>query len=177
MTTTAEGTDVGTALARSVGARAGDLGVRVAVAESLTGGLVSSALAEAPLASAWFAGGIVAYAADVKHGLLGVPNGSVVCADAALAMAVSVSRLLDAEFAVSLTGAGGPDGQDGVPVGTVYLAVAAPTTVRERRLMLHGEPEDICRRAAQNALAALDAALEHAQTARLHAGRAPRPRR
>lgn len=175
--TAVQGTDVAAALARSVGARARDLGVRVAVAESLTGGLVSSALAEAPEAGEWFAGGIVAYASDVKHGLLGVPSGSVICADAALAMASSVSRLLDAEFAVSLTGAGGPEPQDGAQPGTVFLAVAAPTTVRERRLMLHGAPDDVCRRAAWSALAALDAALEHAQTARLATLRPPRPRR
>lgn len=161
--------DVCAALARSIGSRATDLQVRIAVAESLTGGLVSSLLAEAPAAGTWFCGGVVAYASDVKHALLGVPGNTVVSSDAALAMAASVSRLFDAEFAVALTGVGGPDWQDAQPPGTVHLAVATPTTTRDRLLSLHGEPEDICRRAAWNALSALDFALEQAQ------GRSGRP--
>jgi len=67
-------------------------GLNVAVAESLTGGMVASALAEAPGSSNWFRGGVVAYASDVKHELLTVPPGPVVNAQAAAAMADGVEK-------------------------------------------------------------------------------------
>lgn len=149
-------------LARSVGARASTLGVRIAVVESLTGGMLSSALAAAPGSGEWFCGGIVAYASDVKHALLGVPGSTVVSPDAALAMASSTSRLLDAEFVVGLTGVGGPGWQDNQPPGTVYLSVATPRSVHEQRLALRGGPDQVCRSATRHALAALDSALKAA---------------
>lgn len=68
----------------------------IAVAESLTGGIVASTLAAAPRSSKWFRGGVVAYASDVKHDLLKVPPGPVVSAQAARAMAEAVRRLLNA---------------------------------------------------------------------------------
>ncbi len=69
-------------------------GLSVAVAESLTGGMISSALAAAPGASGWFHGAVVAYSSDVKHELLDVPPGPVVSDTAAAAMAQGVRRLL-----------------------------------------------------------------------------------
>ncbi|MGQ0625585.1 MAG: CinA family protein [Sporichthyaceae bacterium] len=159
-----ERTDVSAALALSIGRRAQQLGVRVAVAESLTGGMVSAALAKSVDAAQWYAGAIVAYGSDIKHALLGVPSGSVVCPEAALAMASAVSRLLDAEYAISLTGAGGPDPQDGMAPGTVFVGVAVPSGCSERRLDFDGDPVHVCRQAAWSALAALDHALERAQS-------------
>jgi nicotinamide-nucleotide amidase len=143
----------------AVGKRAQELGVRVAVAESLTGGLVASLLARAPDAGTWFAGGIVAYGSDVKHDLLQVPPGPVVSAQSADAMASNAARLLHAQFAVSLTGVGGPDPQDGHDPGTVFLAVATPTGTDGTRLALDGEPGEVCQGAAAAALAALEQAL------------------
>src|SRR5690349_12145520 len=107
-------------LARLIGVLASDLQVQVAVAESLTGGLLGAALAEAPGAARWYAGGIVAYARHVKHSVLDVPPGPVVSPDAALAMAAGAARIMSAEYAVSLTGSGGPEPQDGQPPGTVF---------------------------------------------------------
>jgi nicotinamide-nucleotide amidase len=133
--------------------------VRVAAAESLTGGLVCSLLARASDAGTWFAGGVVAYASDVKHQLLGVPEGPVVSEPAARAMATGVAGLTRAQFAVSLTGAGGPEPQDGQPPGTVFLGLASPAGVRVERLALPGEPAEVCREAARRALLALDAEL------------------
>lgn len=146
-------------LAEAVGKRALAAGVRVAAAESLTGGLVCSLLARAGDAGTWFAGGVVAYASDVKYDLLGVPEGPVVSEPAARAMAVGVADLTRVQFAVSLTGAGGPDPQDGQPPGTVFLGLASPGGVRVRQLALEGDPEDVCRQAARHALLELDAEL------------------
>lgn len=109
-------------------------GATLAVAESLTGGLVASRLVNVPGASDWFRGGIVSYASDVKVSVLGVPEGPVVSAAAAAAMAEGVRRLLAADVGLAVTGVAGPDPLEGHPPGTVFMAVAAgegpPATVR-----------------------------------------------
>ncbi|MDQ3762881.1 MAG: CinA family protein [Actinomycetota bacterium] len=128
-------------------------GLNVAVAESLTGGMVASALAEAQGSSTWFRGAVVAYASDVKHELLDVPAGPVVSAHAAAAMADGVRRLLKADVAVALTGAAGPDGQDGRPPGTVFLAVSdGRDTQVEHRYFDCDDPADVCAQAVSEAL-------------------------
>ena len=132
----------------------------VAVAESLTGGMVSSALAEAPGASNWFRGAVVAYAGDVKHQLLGVPDGPVVCAPAAEAMASGVRRLLEADVAIALTGAGGPDSQDGQPPGTVFFGLSdGKQSQVEHRYFDCDDPAQVCAAAVTEALALLYAFL------------------
>ena len=84
------------------------LGVTVGVAESLTGGLLTARLAEAPEASTWLRGGVVAYRAEVKYDVLGVDPGPVVTASAARQMACGVARLLGADVGISVTGWGAP---------------------------------------------------------------------
>ena len=101
----------------------------VACAESLTAGLVAARLADAPGASAVLRGGVVAYATDVKAGVLGVDEGLLgargpVDEDVALAMAAGAARLLGADVGVATTGVAGPGPADGVAAGTVVLAVA-----------------------------------------------------
>jgi nicotinamide-nucleotide amidase len=127
-------------------------GVTVAVAESLTGGMVATALAAADAASEWFRGSLVAYSSEVKHELLDVPDGPVVSAAAAEAMAAGVRRLLGADIAVAVTGSGGPSAQDGQEPGTVYVAVDDGAGVRVQRLDLDGEPREICVRSAESTL-------------------------
>ena len=94
----------------------------VATAESLTGGQLAAAITAAPEASKWYRGGVVAYQPSVKHTLLRSPYGPVVTAPTAIAMACSVAELLDADYAVGVTGVGGPDAEEGEQPGTVYLA-------------------------------------------------------
>lgn len=128
-------------------------GLDVAVAESLTGGMVASALAEAPGSSNWFRGAVVAYASDAKHELLTVPPGPVVSAQAAAAMADGVRRLLRAALAVALTGAAGPDGQDGQPPGTVFLALSdGMETYVEHCYIDCDDPAEVCAEAVAEAL-------------------------
>jgi competence/damage-inducible protein CinA-like protein len=98
-------------------------GLTLAVAESLTGGLIASRLVDVPGSSAWFRGGVVSYASDVKFSVLDVPEGPVVSAEAAAAMATGVRDLLGADVGLATTGVAGPEPLEGRPPGTVFLAV------------------------------------------------------
>jgi nicotinamide-nucleotide amidase len=134
-------------------------GLTVAVAESLTGGNVATALAAAESAGQWFRGSLVAYSSEVKHEVLGVPAGPVVSAEAAGAMAAGVRMLLGADVAVGVTGAGGPDPQDGQEPGTVFVAVDDGSERRVQRLDLAGSPQEVLVDAAGKTLEMLAACL------------------
>ena len=107
------------------------VGRTVASAESLTGGLVGAALTSVPGSSAVYRGGVVAYATDLKHRLLGVDAGllarvGAVHPDVARQMAEGVRERLGADYGVATTGVAGPEPQDGRPPGTVWLGLAGP---------------------------------------------------
>lgn len=148
--------------ARSLADLCRPAGRSVATAESLTGGKVASFLAASPAAAEWFRGGIVAYADDVKHDLLGAPPGPVVSADCAVAMATAARRLLGADLAVAVTGAGGPEPQDGQPVGTVYFGIVNGGDTDVQHLLLDGDPEEIVARTTLHALHLLCASATEA---------------
>ncbi|MCC2315969.1 CinA family protein [Cellulomonas xiejunii] len=119
-------------------------GWTLAVAESLTGGLVTATLVEVPGASAVLRGGVVAYATDLKHSVLGVDAGllarrGAVDPDVASAMATGVRRRLGADVGLATTGVAGPQAQDGHAPGTVHVAVATPASVLVRSLELPGD--------------------------------------
>lgn len=118
-------------------------GLTVAVAESLTGGLVASRMVSVPGASRWFRGGVVAYDGQVKHDLLGVPEGPVVSETAAIAMADGVRRLLGADVGLATTGVAGPTDQEGHPPGTVWLGVAVGDAVDAVQVRLPGDRDRI----------------------------------
>jgi nicotinamide-nucleotide amidase len=134
-------------------------GRSVAVAESLTGGKISCHLGAAPDSSDWYRGGVVAYASEVKHRVLGVPEGPVVSEAAAAAMATGVADLLGADVAVAVTGVGGPDPQDGEPPGTVWFGVSTPAGVTTELKRWEGETEDVLDRTTAHALTLLERAL------------------
>src|SRR4029450_1880600 len=94
------------------------------VAAAPPGGLVASRLVNVPGASGWFRGGIVSYATDVKHDLLGVAAGPVGTAQAAAGMAAGGRPRLGADVGLGVTGVAGPDEQEGQGPGTVFMAVA-----------------------------------------------------
>jgi nicotinamide-nucleotide amidase len=118
-------------------------GMDLAVAESVTGGLVTCRLTGVPGAGETVRGGLVAYASDLKFALLGVPEGPVVTAAAAMAMAAGVRRLLQADVGLATTGVAGPAEQEGQPVGTVWLGLALGEQVEAEMVRLPGDPSRI----------------------------------
>jgi nicotinamide-nucleotide amidase len=110
-------------------------GLTLAVAESCTGGTLARLITSVPGCSDYFTGGVVAYANDVKVGLLGVSpalieaNGAV-SQPVAEAMAQGVRERLGSDWAIATTGIAGPGGgTDTKPVGLIYVAVAGPKGV------------------------------------------------
>lgn len=148
-------------------------GATVGCAESLTGGLVCAALTSVPGSSAVVRGGVVAYAADLKSELLGVPEELVdvhgaVSAHTALAMADGARRVLGTDIGLATTGVAGPEPSEGKPVGTVYVAVTAMLEGEQgravRALRLHGSREQIREATVDQALQLLSEILAGDQT-------------
>jgi nicotinamide-nucleotide amidase len=136
------GTDSVT-MEQAVGRLLADQGLSLAVAESLTGGMVGSRLTNAVGSSEWFRGSVVAYDREVKYDLLDVPEGPVVSEEAARAMALGVRKLLRADVGLSTTGVAGPTEQDGQPVGTVFLGMAVGDDVEVVHTKLPGDRDRV----------------------------------
>jgi nicotinamide-nucleotide amidase len=114
-------------------------GITLGLAESISGGLMSARLTDVVGASGFFRGSIVSYDSEVKFDLLDVPEGPVVCAEAAEAMALGARKRLGSDVGLSVTGVAGPAEQDGQPVGTVFIGLAIDDTVESMQLRLPGD--------------------------------------
>jgi nicotinamide-nucleotide amidase len=133
-------------------------GVRLAVAESCTGGLVGARLTEVPGSSEVFVGGVIAYANEIKRELVDVGD-DVLAAHGAVseatvrAMAEGAARRLGVEWTVAVTGIAGPGGgSEEKPVGTVWFGVRAAGETTATRVVHLGNRAEIRARAAQTAL-------------------------
>ncbi|MEU0832975.1 CinA family protein [Streptomyces sp. NPDC005969] len=141
-------------------------GETLAVAESLTGGLVAAELTSVPGASRSFRGSVTVYATSLKRDVLAV-DGVLLAArgavdpEVARQMATGVRRILGADWGVATTGVAGPDEQDGKPVGTVYVAVAGPDgSEKVAALRLNGDRADIRRESVRSLLELLSGELD-----------------
>lgn len=136
----------------------------VAVAESLTGGMVAAELTAVPGASRSFRGSVTAYATELKHRVLGV-DAELLAAEGAVnaqvaeEMAAGVRRVLGSSWGIATTGVAGPEPQDGQPVGTVFIAVAGPGSRKTARLRLKGSRAEIRRESARTVLELLASEL------------------
>ncbi|WP_433375359.1 CinA family protein [Streptosporangium sp. CA-115845] len=141
-------------------------GETVAVAESLTAGLIGAALTEPPGASAAFLGGVISYSSELKQRLLNVPadlldREGAVHPQVAAAMATGVRLLAGSTYGLAVTGVAGPEPQDGKPVGTVHLAVSGPDgRVWHRDPQLAGTREQIRESTVNEAVDLLRGVLE-----------------
>jgi nicotinamide-nucleotide amidase len=149
-------------VAERIAEHAAALDVRVAAAESLSSGGIANALGAAPEASEWFTGGVVAYAESVKRDVLGVTAEVITSAQCARELATGVAALFDAEAAVAVTGVGGPASVDGLPPGTVFIAVACLGTLHDRRYDLEGDPSEVVHQTIGHALELLEHVLRGA---------------
>ncbi|MFB8245925.1 CinA family protein [Streptomyces sp. NPDC055952] len=152
-------------------------GGTLAVAESLTGGLVAAEITSVPGASKVFRGSVTAYATELKHRMLGV-DATLLAAQGAVdpqvaaQMAAGVRAALGADWGIATTGVAGPEPQDGRPVGTVYVAVDGPFGPdsgsarggKVEGLRLNGDREEIRRESVRSVLALLLKELAGEQT-------------
>lgn len=115
-----------------LGALLRERGATLGTAESCTGGLIASRITDVAGSSAYFLGGIVAYANEAKIALLGVPQATLVAHGAvseptAAAMARGAQERLGVDFALSVTGIAGPGGGTAEkPVGLTFIGLAGP---------------------------------------------------
>ena len=150
--------------------RCRELGVRLATAESCTGGLVGARLTDVAGASEAYAGGVVAYSDELKMQLLGVPAQTLerhgaVSAETARAMAEGARTALGADVAVAVTGVAGPGGGTSEkPVGLVYVHAAAPAGEEALELRVPGDRESIRARATAISLHTLRRLLTRSGT-------------
>lgn len=128
--------------------------IAIVAAESVTSGSVAHHLAQGERASEWFVGSFVTYRTSMKRTVLGVTAPGVISAQCAREMAVGALDAAGADVAVSITGVGGPEPEEGRPPGTVFICTATATDVEVFEHSFDGEPWQIV-------TAATDAALAH----------------
>ena len=133
-------------------------GKTLVTAESLTGGGIGAALTAVPGSSAVFKGGIISYTDAVKREVLGVPAAylssfGAVSAPVAEAMALGAFNLMQADYAISVTGLAGPAGDDyGNPVGTVFIGFCSKTTGFSKEYHFSGDRGSIRNQTIEAAL-------------------------
>ena len=139
------------------GARIGQMllarGWSMASAESCTGGTIASMVTAVAGSSAYFRGGVVSYAVEVKQLVLGVElHDGVVSEDTARQMAEGAARVCAADCAVATTGVAGPGPSDGKRQGTVCIAALTPYASEQRTFVFDGDRESVILQAAVAAL-------------------------
>ncbi len=132
----------------------------IAVAESVTGGLIASRLTNVPGSSDFFIGGIVSYHPRVKVTQVGVPAATIshfgmVSKEVAIAMAEEIKKRFHTDFGLSSTGVAGPAPIPPAPVGRVYIALASDKETDWKELNLQGTRNEIREKAAQAAMGLL----------------------
>ena len=133
-------------------------GETICVAESLTGGGLAEALSSLPGSSQIFRGSVTAYQVEIKNSVLKVPlelisEMGTVSEEVAVSMAAGVKDLLGSTWSISTTGVAGPGPVDGVPAGTVWVAIEGPIS-QTLQLELSGTREIVRNATIAGAIAA-----------------------
>ena len=142
---------------KEISGRLTERGLRLSVAESCTGGLISHAITNLPGASKFFEMAVVSYSDRSKKSTLGISSyllkkhGSV-SEEAAIAMAKGVRKLADSDVSLSITGVAGPEPVEDKEVGVVYMAATVKDIVESKGISLQGDRETIKRDASLEAL-------------------------
>jgi len=132
-------------------------GETLSIAESLTGGALTSEIVSVPGASHILKGSIVAYSVEIKVHELSVSQDiidkvGVVSEEVALAMADGVKARMNSTWSIASTGVAGPGPHQGIPAGTIWLAIVGPDTRETVKLALEGDRERVRRGAVESAL-------------------------
>lgn len=119
------------------------VGKTLSTAESCTGGLIASTITDIPGASRIFLGGMVVYATEMKHKLLGISEEifkyGVISSQMAGAMALKIKNLTGSDYSIATTGNLGPETMEGKPEGLIYIAVGEEQKVHIKELYLKGD--------------------------------------
>jgi nicotinamide-nucleotide amidase len=144
-------------IAEEIVATLTDRNETLSVAESLTGGALSSEIVSIAGASHVFTGSIVAYSVDIKIRELSVPQELIdehgtVSEEVALAMATGIKSRMSTTGGISTTGVAGPGAHHGIPSGTVWLAFVGPNLRETVKLVVEGDRSAVRRGAVESAL-------------------------
>jgi PncC family amidohydrolase len=143
---------------QSVAKRLTEQGLTLSAAESCTGGLLSAKITDVPGASKFYKGGVCTYCNEMKNQILGVRQETLdmftaVSEQTAAEMAAGCARVFGTDIAIGITGYAGPEGgEDGTPVGTIYIGISCKGKVRVKRLYdpsgRANARENVCKEAA-----------------------------
>lgn len=151
---------------KRIGKMLKERGLKIAVAESCTGGLISSRITDISGASDYFEAGITTYSNESKIRLLNVPEDIIdrygaVSEETAKSMAEGVKKTLHADIGVSVTGIAGPTGgTEGKPVGTVFIGLATKKATYVRKFFFDGNRLEIRRKTSDAAFMLVEEYLE-----------------
>ena len=139
-------------------------GETISTAESITGGLIGGAITGVPGSSEVFLGGVISYSNQMKKDELGITAADikkvgVVSEAIAVAMALAIQKRTKSTWAISSTGVAGPGPIDGIPAGTVWIAIAGPKIAQGIELSIAGKREIVRLGAVESALGAFERIL------------------
>ena len=146
-------------------------GETISTAESITGGLISGAITGVPGSSEVFLGGVISYSNQMKKDELGITAADikkvgVVSEAIAVAMALAIQKRTKSTWAISSTGVAGPGPVDGIPAGTVWIAIAGPKIAQGIELSIAGKREIVRLGAVESALGAFERILSATKLAK-----------
>ena len=146
-------------------------GETISTAESITGGLIGGAITGVPGSSEVFLGGVISYSNQMKKDELGITAADikkvgVVSEAIAVAMALAIQKRTKSTWAISSTGVAGPGPIDGIPAGTVWIAIAGPKIAQGIELSIAGKREIVRLGAVESALGAFERILSATKLAK-----------
>jgi len=146
-------------------------GETISTAESITGGLIGGAITGVPGSSEVFLGGVISYSNQMKKDELGITAADikkvgVVSEAIAVAMALAIQKRTKSTWAISSTGVAGPGPIDGIPAGTVWIAIAGPKIAQGIELSIAGKREIVRFGAVESALGAFERILSATKLAK-----------
>ncbi|NQW64464.1 MAG: CinA family protein [Actinobacteria bacterium] len=146
-------------------------GETISTAESITGGLIGGAITGVPGSSEVFLGGVISYSNQMKKDELGITAADikkvgVVSEAIAVAMALAIQKRTKSTWAISSTGVAGPGPVDGIPAGTVWIAIAGPKIAQGIELSIAGKREIVRLGAVESALGAFERILSATKLAK-----------